>query len=137
MAKRILGLVASPLEPSPLCLLFSGFFFFFFFFFFRFFLCSPIAVCLHAARSSVCMYTRAAPPRTFPSPPPYETVPRRDRDAKETRAAFKLAATKRINSPGSLDLLIRAAVAFLRGLDRSEPRRLRDLPAFSPPRPQT
>lgn len=49
-------------------------------------------------------------------------MPRGDRDAKETRAAFKLAATKRINSPGSLDLLIRAAVAFLRGLDRSAPR---------------
>jgi len=43
---------------------------------------------------------------------------RGDRDAKGTRAAFKLAAAKRINSPGSLDLLIRAAVAFLRGLDR-------------------
>lgn len=57
------------------------------------------------------------PPCTSPS----RCTARRDRDAKETRAAFKLAATKRINSPGSLDLLIRAAVAFLRGLDRRGP----------------
>jgi len=55
-------------------------------------------------------------------------VQRGDRDAKATRAAFKLAAMKRINSPGSLDLLIRAAVAFLRGLDR-----LHDLTALRPP----
>ena len=67
-----------------------------------------------------CIYTyihTRGPPRTPPSP----YTARRDRDAKETRAAFKLAATKRINSPGSLDLLIRAAVAFLRGLDRWGP----------------
>lgn len=72
-----------------------------------FFLCSPR--CLYAVRSSVYTHggLRVRPP-----------APRRDRDAKETRAAFKLAATKRINSPGSLDLLIRAGVAFLRGLDR-------------------
>jgi len=55
---------------------------------------------------------------------------RGDRDAKATRAAFKLAAMKRINSPGSLDLLIRAAVAFLRGLDR-----LHDLTALQPSAP--
>ena len=69
-----------------------------------------------AVRSNVYIHTRG-PPRTSPSP----YTARRDRDAKETRAAFKLAATKRINSPGSLDLLIRAAVAFLRGLDRWGP----------------
>lgn len=64
---------------------------------------------LYAVRSSV--YTHGGLRVRPPAPP-------RDRDAKETRAAFKLAATKRINSPGSLDLLIRAGVAFLRGLDR-------------------
>lgn len=69
-----------------------------------------------AVRSNVYIHTRG-PPRAPPSP----YTARRDRDAKETRAAFKLAATKRINSPGSLDLLIRAAVAFLRGLDRWGP----------------
>lgn len=65
-----------------------------------------------AVRSNVYIHTRG---------PPFPYTARRDRDAKETRAAFKLAATKRINSPGSLDLLIRAAVAFLRGLDRWGP----------------
>jgi len=66
-----------------------------------------------ASRRVACERARRVPgPRMRASPR------RGDRDAKETRAAFKLAAAKRINSPGPLDLLIRAAVAFLRGLDR-------------------
>lgn len=78
-------------------------------------------VCLYDDASTfqrvyIRTHTRG-PPCTSPS----RCTARRDRDAKETRAAFKLAATKRINSPGSLDLLIRAAVAFLRGLDRRGP----------------
>lgn len=69
-----------------------------------------------ASRRVACDRARAR--GTGPPHARLRTPRRGDRDAKETRAAFKLAAAKRINSPGSLDLLIRAAVAFLRGPDR-------------------
>lgn len=72
-----------------------------------------LAVRCDALRVSVCGARGTGPPRLRDA-----AQHRGDRDAKGTRAAFKLAAAKRINSPGSLDLLIRAAVAFLRGLDR-------------------
>ena len=61
---------------------------------------------------------------------PQEDRERRSR-CKEIPRAFKLAASKRINSPRTLDLLIRAVLAFLRGLEHVPFGFCVDLPACS------